>query len=242
VTHRQLSWFAVALGTALLEAGCSSTSKSSGTGISPTTPSGNPDAGGNSDGASQTPATESDSGGPDGASQTDAGGPVPIGTPCIPPQEHDPTFQGSALAEIGVEPNAASCNGGVCVIDHFQGLSTCPYGQQADGGPVPGASSACTVPGTETPVQVAVTPWCSNRPPSEAVICSCRCEDVNGGTDDSGVFSACPTGFTCTQLVSSLGPAIDSSLTGGYCIKTGTEFEPDAASCLACDPSTNPCP
>jgi hypothetical protein len=226
VTQRHWCGFAVALGVLLFDAGCSSTSKPTDTSASSTTATGNTDSGGAADGSA--PANPAQ--------------PKPIGTPCTPDQEVDPSYAGASYDELGVMPGATSCNGGVCVVDHFQGRTTCPYGQEADGGPVPGASSACALPGTTTPVEAAVAPWCSNRPPSDTVTCSCRCEDVNGGTDDSGAFCTCPAGFTCTQLVSSLGAGLDTSLTGGYCIKTGTAFGPDASACRACDPATNPCP
>jgi hypothetical protein len=120
VTQRHLCGFAVALGVLLFDAGCSSTSKTTDTSSSPTTATG-------------------DSGrGPDGLPPANPAQPKPIGTPCTPVQESDPLYAGAAYQEVGVVPGAASCNGGVCVTDHFQGRTTCPYGEEADGGPVPG--------------------------------------------------------------------------------------------------------
>jgi hypothetical protein len=165
-----------------------------------------------------------------------------LGASCVPEQEHDVLYRGATIQEIGIVPDAPGCSGGTCVIDHFNGLTSCPYGQSADGGVPPGAPGPCMLPGTSTPVEGTVEAWCSNRPPSEVVTCSCRCADLDGGTDDSGTFCACPDAYTCTQLVSSLGAAADPSLGGAYCIKAGTALLPDSGPCTYCDPTTNPCP
>jgi hypothetical protein len=143
-----------------------------------------------------------------------------------------------------LELESPSCGGMPCVIDHFQGLTSCPYGQTADGGPPPGADAGCLVPGTSTPVQPdpplpsdAVLPWCANRLASATVTCSCRCANAAGATDDdAGPYCTCPSGYSCAPLVSAGFPT-----SGSYCIKTGTEFDPDAG-CPVCDPRTDPCP
>jgi hypothetical protein len=196
--------------------------------------------------------TAADAGGPDalveGSALTDGGAEsavvtvgIPIGAPCVPAEEYDFTYAGGDVDEVGAQPDDTACNGGVCIIDHFQGRTSCPYGQSADGAPPDGAMSGCMLPDSSTPVQGAVAPWCSNRPPSEVVTCSCRCEDLDGGSDDSGAFCVCPSGYSCTQLIASFG-ASSGDLAGGYCIKTGSAVGPDAGACIACDPTTTPCP
>ena len=83
----------------------------------------------------------------------------------------------------------------------------------------------------------AVQPWCSSRPADTSVICTCRCENEDGRTDDDGgPYCSCPTGYTCTLLLTG-----GFSESGGYCIKTGTAFDADGG-CAACNPISNPCP
>jgi hypothetical protein len=79
-----------------------------------------------------------------------------------------------------------------------------------------------------------------DRPASETVYCSCRCENVQGNTNDGASYCTCPTGFTCTQVYSSVGTAGDA-ISGGYCIKTGTAYDASAGCFPVCSPSTNPC-
>jgi hypothetical protein len=101
------------------------------------------------------------------------------------------------------------------------------------------------VPGTGTPVRPdppasndSVRPWCADRPPSIAVICSCRCADLEGKTDDdAGPYCTCPTGFSCTPVVSGAPP-----LGGSYCIPTGSAYDAGAGCGTVCDPTSHPCP
>jgi hypothetical protein len=185
----------------------------------------------------------------DGGAEAAAGPsqPVAVGTPCTPQEESDPSFGGFNYLDVALESNSPSCGGQPCLVNHFQGLTTCPYGQSADGGPPSGADAGCLLPGTTTPVRPdpplssdAVKPWCANRAPRAAVTCSCRCANVNGTTDDdAGPYCTCPSGFACTPLISAIGPV--SPTAGSYCIETGIKFDPDAG-CAACDPTSNPCP
>jgi len=160
-----------------------------------------------------------------------------VGDPCIPEQEYDPTYAGAALGELGVVPGSFQCLTRLCLINHFQGRVTCPYGQQANGSPLNSSATAgCVTPGLQTDVSVAVAPQCVNRQTADAVYCSCRCENLSGATDDGANYCKCPSGFSCTQLVSSLGAGLDQGLTGGYCIRDGTEYSasPTSASITAC--------
>ncbi|HEY2364880.1 MAG TPA: hypothetical protein VGH87_00795, partial [Polyangiaceae bacterium] len=54
-------------------------------------------------------------------------GPDYIGTPCTPSEEYDEAFLGFDPGEIKIDttsdPNV------VCLVYHFRGRSTCPYGQ-----------------------------------------------------------------------------------------------------------------
>jgi len=147
-----------------------------------------------------------------------------VGDPCIPEQEYDPTYAGANYDEVGVVPGSFQCLTRLCLINHFQGRVTCPYGQAANGAPSSPATAGCVTPGLNTNVSALVQPQCTDRQATEAVYCSCRCENLSGGTDDGANYCKCPSGFSCTQLVSSLGAGLDQGLTGGYCIRDGTAF------------------
>ncbi len=169
--------------------------------------------------------------------QTDAA-PLPLGATCSSPQEGATTYPNAVEGEVGIVTGGPQCGANhVCLYNHFRGRVSCPYGQDATGRG-PDGTAGCLTAGTcqpvrPTPVQ-AVAPQCADRPAGIAAICSCRCADIDGGTD--GNYCACPSGMTCTQLVS-LGPDIS----GAYCIKSGTEW--DGGECaVSCDPTSAPCP
>jgi hypothetical protein len=169
-----------------------------------------------------------------------------VGTACTPSQESSATFAGFNYHELTLDENNPACGGDVCLVNHFQGLTSCPYGQQQDGGAPSDASAACTVPGSSMPVTPnsptagqEVEPECVDRQASATVYCSCRCSNTAGQTEDGATYCACPSGYTCTQVV----PAsqADDPRAGGYCIKSGTAYK--APACTAqCDATQNDCP
>lgn len=194
-----------------------------------------------------------------------------IGDPCVPEQEYVTSFTGFDKNEVSVEPNSFQCQTRLCLVNHFQGRVTCPYGQNPDGTPVPGTQSCtqgnaspagCCIPGFSQAVdgkdpstgmylnpkydsttgfgEAAVPPNCADRTADKAVYCSCRCANVNGQTNDGANYCTCPSGFSCTQLVSPI-PNVAAELTGAYCIKNGTAFDPVNSCGANCDPSAGNC-
>jgi hypothetical protein len=116
------------------------------------------------------------------------------------------------------------------LVNHFQGRTTCPYGQsdaQARDTSAP-EELVCHVPGTSDRVSVAVSKQFSGRRSQDTVYCSCQC----AGPDPNGVYCACPGGFQCVSFVGEYS----------YCIKAGTEYEAGAPNVgLPCTLSqTNP--
>jgi hypothetical protein len=121
----------------------------------------------------------------------------------------------------------------------------------------------CVIPGTNIPVTPELNPnpdggagipivptpkagdtvqaQCVDRTAALTVYCSCRCANVDGQTNDGANYCACPDGYACTQLVTSIG-AGDTGLTGAYCIKNNTAYDPNSACAESCDPMTNTCP
>jgi hypothetical protein len=179
-----------------------------------------------------------DSGTPPPDAATEAG---PVGTQCVPSTEDVATFDGFEVHEVNVVgPSSGSASGGtVCVVDHFQGRVTCPYGQDAQGH-APAGASPCSTP--DGPAVVgAVHPWCTDRPASKVVTWSCRCANAQGDTNDGYPYCVCPASTTCTQLVPSVGAAEDD-FSGAYCVPNGTQYDPAASCLVSCDPTAHPCP
>jgi hypothetical protein len=186
-----------------------------------------------------------------------------VGDPCTPEAEYAQSFLGFNISEVNVESKSFQCETRLCLANHFQGRVTCPYGQPANafaagapanGNPPAGANYACFTPigdpvnGLDPATGMfddpatgsTVQPQCTNRTTQQAVYCSCRCANVDGQTNDGANYCSCPKGFSCTQLVSSIGAA-DEGLTGAYCIISGTEFDPDNACSAPCDPTAQNC-
>jgi hypothetical protein len=166
-----------------------------------------------------------------------------IGDPCTPEQEYDATFLGFDEKEVNVESKSFQCRTRLCLVNHFRGRVSCPYGQGPGGEPPPGGSS-CKIPGTSDEITGAkdpktndfidarkkssVSPQCVDRAADKAVYCSCRCADINGQRPSDQTFCDCPDGFTCERLVTSIGQG-NEGLTGSYCIKKGTNYDPTTA-------------
>ncbi|MGA7123456.1 MAG: hypothetical protein WBY94_25355 [Polyangiaceae bacterium] len=184
-----------------------------------------------------------------------------IGDPCIPEQEYLPTFEGFDPEEVSVESKSFQCLTRLCLVNHFRGRVSCPYGENGDGTPVTGAknccpqqtstcttNAGCCTPGIPQPVVPPVDAngkpldttnkeaQCPARTADKAVYCSCRCANINNQTNDGANYCTCPDGFSCQQLVTSIGEG-NEGLTGAYCVKAGTEYDPNtpcaAVTCTA---------
>jgi len=176
---------------------------------------------------------------------------VGVGDPCTPEQEYDPQFNGFDEKEVNVESKSFQCQTRLCLVNHFRGRVSCPYGQNKDGSDsFSSGGGPCHVPGTQTKITgnpadtqtgSTVNAQCKDRISDNSVYCSCRCANVNGATDDGANYFSCPDGYSCTQLVSSIGIG-NEGLTGAYCIKNNTKYDPNAGACASsCDPSAAKC-
>lgn len=56
-----------------------------------------------------------------------------IGDPCIPEDEYSANFAGFKLTEENIESRSFQCSTRICLVNHFQGRTTCPQGQAAPG-------------------------------------------------------------------------------------------------------------
>ena len=185
-----------------------------------------------------------------------------IGQPCMSVCENHTTFREFELNEVSVELPAPDADPGVlvCLMNHFRGRVTCPYGQSKDalelpavdgasGGPFSSGVSEC-----KTPQGVAVTgspadptngalvePQCADRRPARAVTWSCRCAAADGTTNDGATYCTCPTGTECSQVVVPIG-SLNDDISGAYCIPVGSEYDPMTGCTVACDPAVTTCP
>src|SRR5262249_4705220 len=86
----------------------------------------------------------------------------------------------------------------------------------------------------------SVQPQCTDRTGPDAVFCSCRCANAEGKTDDGAEYCACPSGFTCSQVVPLLVSGDPNA--GAYCIPQGTAYNPNNACGDTCFPGHPACP
>ncbi|MFC1642761.1 hypothetical protein ACFL5O_08770 [Myxococcota bacterium] len=162
-----------------------------------------------------------------------------IGDPCIPEDEYQNLFSGYSVEQTNVESRSFQCETRICLVNHFQGRVSCPYGQTqeaiSDTSLSGGDEYRCKIPGTLgeeriDQVLVAVPAQLAKRRPERAVYCSCRCANAAGGRDDGAKYCyPCPSGFECTSVVEDLKLQGQAQLAGSYCIKAGTKYKAIAA-------------
>jgi len=164
---------------------------------------------------------------------TGAGENRALGEACFPDDEWQPLFGNYSLSEVSLEIPSAECASSICLINHFQGRTTCPYGQAAPSSTEQSGDPICTLPDGRARVAVAVEPQVVERPPEDTVYCSCRCN----GPEGAGPFCACPEGLECTEVVPDLGPYAPGNLdlAGSYCIKPGTAYGWSSSALTSCD-------
>ncbi|MBI5535056.1 MAG: hypothetical protein HY898_20180 [Deltaproteobacteria bacterium] len=151
-----------------------------------------------------------------------------VGDPCIPNLEYSATDPGAVETGAQIEDRSFQCETRVCLINHFRGRVTCPWGNTEGGSAV--ANAACYVPGTNVKVSQGVRPQCRER--KDNVYCSCRC----AGADSAAKYCECPAGYVCDEVTKSL----DSTLMAKgdkYCVKEGNNASQDSSLCKSdgCD-------
>lgn len=144
-----------------------------------------------------------------------------VGDPCTPEDEYSPTFAGFDEGETNAETRSFQCETRVCLVNHFRGRVSCPYGNtDATGG------GTCYLPGSKDQVTPnTVRPQLLERRPEDAVYCSCRC----AGPDSNARYCECPSGFECAEIIPNFEELGVGERAGSYCIRQGTKVD---------DPST----
>jgi hypothetical protein len=147
-----------------------------------------------------------------------------VGDPCIPEDEYTTGFSGFSVEEVNVESRSFQCETRICLVNHFQGRVSCPYGNKEStvnlqAAPEPENPPGCFIPDNDDPVVVPVAPQLSYRRASDSVYCSCRCD----GPDPNARYCECPSGFRCERLVEDLNLG-SAQLVGSYCVREGTVY------------------
>ena len=167
-----------------------------------------------------------------------------VGDPCVPEDEYTATFNGFGAAEANVESRSFQCETRVCIVNHFQGRVSCPYGQTLDdiaAGPNGGPHGRCHIPADTALVSQPVEAQLLTRRADSTVYCSCR----RKGADTTAKYCTCPSGYSCSPLIPDLGLG-KANLAGSYCLKNGTDYKPSTGgnTCLFndkdCDTSGYP--
>lgn len=141
-----------------------------------------------------------------------------LGEPCLPDDEYQHAFSSYGVNEVTIVLGTSECASNVCLVNHFQGRASCPYGQTEA---QTASDPQCFLPGSDVAVTVPVEPQLLERRADGAAICSCRCD----GPGD-GPFCTCGEGMECAPLVEPIGLPGDEQLAGSYCIPAGTAFDP----------------
>ena len=158
-----------------------------------------------------------------------------VGDPCIPNDEFSATYGGASESGAQIEDRSFQCETRVCLIKHFRGRVTCPFGNTLGGSLYSGDDKDCVVPGTNEVVSQPVRPQCSSR--KDQVYCSCRC----AGDDAAANYCECPADYVCKEVTRSLDPTLVRP-GDKYCVKND-DVVSDGYECagLGCDESPDKC-
>lgn len=161
-----------------------------------------------------------------------------VGDPCIPNLEYSPGDPGAREEGAQIEDRSFQCETRVCLINHFRGRVSCPFGNPAGGSLYSGDDKECYVPGTTVKVTAAVPPQCRER--KDNVYCSCLC-GREGEAADPDKFCECPAGFECDFVTVPLDPTI---MRPGdkYCVKADPRFNKDDDGTTCCGVDNPACP
>jgi hypothetical protein len=119
-----------------------------------------------------------------------------VGDPCIPEQEYSPSFLGFNAQEVNVESKSFQCQTRLCLVNHFQGRVSCPYGQNL-GATAANSSAAMangfTCGGNQAPTSQTpcCTPGVAQPVVSDQDCPGGDCQTVPNGTKASAVLANC---------------------------------------------------
>jgi hypothetical protein len=117
-----------------------------------------------------------------------------IGDPCIPEDEFNADFAGFKISQENIESRSFQCESRLCLVNHFQGRTSCPAGQPprtSCGGP----DASCSGDGEKCVEAGAFAPDCTSNAEcngfaGDGAVCNgagfCECNDTS-----------CPEGYLC---------------------------------------------
>src|SRR5688500_9384902 len=85
------------------------------------------------------------------------------GESCMPEHGRHPESSGFASTEDNIEIGASACASSICLANHFQGRTNCPYGQAAPSANEEPGAPICALPDGRARVAVAVAPQLVER-------------------------------------------------------------------------------
>lgn len=157
-----------------------------------------------------------------------------VGDPCTPEDEYSDTLSGFSVSEVSTESASFQCETRLCLVNHFQGRVSCPYGQTSEQA---ATDPRCHIPGSDEPVRASVLPQLAERRAHDSVYCSCRC----AGPEPEARYCECPAGFSCEPVVPHFTLGRDQ-LPGSYCIRLGSAYDSAAISSVkVCDAALHNC-
>lgn len=115
-----------------------------------------------------------------------------LGDPCIPEDEYDAEFAGFKVSEENIESRSFQCSTRICLVNHFQGRVTCPFGQAApticdeptDAAHKCGEGAKCVEAGTFAPDCDPAQDTCPAGTKCDAKRKVCAC--ISGGVGKEG--------------------------------------------------------
>jgi hypothetical protein len=141
-----------------------------------------------------------------------------VGDPCVPDEEQDATFSGFHIDESYIESRSFQCSTRVCLVNHFQGRTSCPLGQAAadiqtcsgPGDKSCASGKSCVVSSNYaipcTPCDKSTDPMCALTGCTNNLTCDpdhqiCACDTKNTPT-----LTVNEVTFTCTPFDSTCDP------------------------------------
>lgn len=159
-----------------------------------------------------------------------------VGLPCLPYDEYSSTFPGFVFNETTIETSHVDCaSESVCLVRHFQGRVSCPYGQDEAALETPeGDPRRCYVPRSQQePVTVVVQPQLTDFASARGAYCSALCANGNGRRDDGRRYHECPAGFHC-ETIGQRELTNSPHLAGSYCVRNeASPVDPSSTLCQA---------
>lgn len=89
-----------------------------------------------------------------------------VGDPCTPEEEYSDILSGFSVSEVSTESASFQCETRLCLVNHFQGRVSCPYGQTSEQA---ATDPRCHIPGSDEPVRVSVPAQLAERRARDSV-------------------------------------------------------------------------